>query len=123
MRNSNVGLAMPRKVDGYTRVSVSDKELKTLLTSLGVTTKKALVLKAVVQNPGWKTDAIRNFACCSNVSQAADDANKKLMNFGLMIICTKPSYVAKNAVFHNWYLVQAPIEMLPVKMATNDGRY
>lgn len=117
------GIAMSHKKNGLTPVVLTQKDISSLKSLLGNTTKKALVLDAVANNQGIRTNDIRTFANCSNVPQAAIDANKKLMNHGLMIICVKPSHLAHNAAFHYWYLVQAPIQNISVQLAMNDPRY
>lgn len=116
------GLAMPHKKIGCTPVVLSAKEVAQLLKLLGYTTKKALAFQAIAQKQGIRTDEVRLFANCSNVPNAAIDANKKLMNYGLMLICDKPAHKAYNSGFHFWYLVEAPIQQVPVAMAMNDSR-
>ncbi|MDW6002316.1 hypothetical protein [Vibrio mangrovi] len=87
----------------------------------GLPAKTALVLTAIAKNPGIKTNEIRSLARdCSNVPSLVDDINKKIMNKGLMIIRQEPVGVAPNESFHHWYLVQAPIQDVPVSMSVND---
>ncbi len=120
MASLSKGIAMSHKKNGLTPVVLPKKEILNLKSVLGNTTKKALTFEAVANNQGIRTNDIRDHAFCSNVPQAAIDANKKLMNHGLMIICDKPAHKARNAAFHHWYLVQAPIHNLSVQMASND---
>ncbi|MGO2497762.1 MAG: hypothetical protein ACTH6I_07050 [Vibrio litoralis] len=118
-----VGMAQSTKKHGQTLITLSNQEIQSLLSPLGTNTKKALTFQAIAQQQGIRTDAIRSFANCSNVPQAAIDANKKLMNYGLMLHCVKPPHGAYNSAFHFWYLIQAPIQYLNVEMAVNDGLF
>ncbi len=124
-RSNKVGLAQPTQKNGQnlTLVTLSEKEQNSIAAVLGNDTKKALTFLAVANKQGSRTNEIRMFANCSNVPQAAIDANKKLMNYGLMLVCLKPPHKAYNSAFHFWYLIQAPIMDIPVSMSANDGRY
>ena len=115
------GMAMPKK-NGQTPITLSKGEIKKLLLLLG-NTKKAAVFEAIANNPGIRTDEIRNFANCSNVPALAYQATKKLMNHGLMLECFKPAGVASNAQFHYWYLIKAPMVNVPVTMSVNDPNF
>ncbi|ELA9241755.1 hypothetical protein QUO02_000875 [Vibrio alginolyticus] len=87
----------------------------------GLPAKTALVFAAIAKNPGIKTNEVRSLARdCSNVPSLVEDINKKIMNKGLMIVRQEPLGVAPNESFHHWYLVQAPIQNVPVSMAVND---
>ncbi|MBE8566811.1 hypothetical protein [Vibrio sp. OPT20] len=87
----------------------------------GLPAKTALVLAAIAKNPGIKTNEVRSLARdCSNVPSLVDDINKKIMNKGLMIVRQEPVGVAPNESCHHWYLVEAPIQNVPVGMAVND---
>ncbi len=123
MNDRITGIAMSLKKDGYTPLSLSRKEICNLVSALGNSTKKALVCEAIAHNQGMRTNAIRDYANCSNVPNAAQDANKVLLNHGLMIICVQPPREAYNAGFHYWYLVQAPTQYISVKMAMNDPHF
>ncbi len=90
----------------------------------GKLAKAALVLRAIAQNQGIKTNVIRNLADdCSNPADSIRDINKKLMNKGLMIIRMDPVGVAPNECCHHWFLVEAPNQQVPVKMSSNDPLY
>ncbi|ENM8378397.1 hypothetical protein ND980_15535 [Vibrio diabolicus] len=119
---SVLGMVQSTKKCGSYLVTLSNDEISSISKALGLKYKKTLTFVAVAQKQGIRTDEVRLFADCSNVPQAAIDANKKLMNFGLMLVCDKPTYGASNSGFHYWYLVKAPIMYLPVDMAVNDGR-
>lgn len=123
MTSLNIGLVQPSKKYGQTLITLSNKEIQSLLTPLGTDTKKALTFQAIAQQQGIRTDDIRLFANCSNVPQAAIDANKKLMNYGLMLHCVRPPHGSYNSGFHFWYLIEAPIEYVNVEMAVNDGLF
>lgn len=83
-------------------------------------TKTASVLKVIHNNPGITTDNVRYIASCSNVPDLVHAINKKIMNFGLMIVRIEPVGVPSNAAFHHWYLVYAPVMNISVSMAVND---
>jgi hypothetical protein len=117
-----VGMIRPTKKHGLHLITLTTDEINSISKSLGFKFKKTLTFVAVAQKQGIRTNEIRLFADCSNVPQAAIDANKKLMNFGLMLICEKPSHGVYNSDFHYWYLVEAPIMTIRVGMAVNDGR-
>lgn len=86
--------------------------------------KIALVFLAIARNQGIKTDEIRNLAdSCSNPADSIRDINKKLMNKGLMIVRMDPVGVAPNESCHHWFLVEAPIQQISVKMSSNDPLY
>ncbi|TKF14499.1 hypothetical protein FCV43_19645 [Vibrio genomosp. F6] len=90
----------------------------------GKVAKAALVLCAIAQNQGIKTNEIRNLAdACSNPADSIRDINKKLMNKGLMIIRMDPVGVAPNESCHHWFLIEAPIQQVSVKMSSNDPLY
>ncbi|HHG3093055.1 TPA: hypothetical protein ACPVXD_003263 [Vibrio parahaemolyticus] len=120
-----LGLAQPTLKNGQnlTLVTLTEKEQASIAAVLGNKTKKALTFLAVAKQQGSRTNEIRTFANCSNVPQAAIDANKKLMNYGLMLVCLKPPHAAYNSAFHFWYLIEAPIMNVPISMSSNDGRY
>lgn len=82
--------------------------------------KTALLLKAISDNPLSQTSVLRNMANCANVPDLVALMNKKLMNKGLMVVRMEPVGVARNADFHRWGLIKAPIAQLPVQMAVND---
>ncbi|ANS87900.1 hypothetical protein VSVS12_04200 [Vibrio scophthalmi] len=125
--SSSLATTMPNTSRiGLSLAHVSEKTLDTY--SLwwrkrkgGKLAKAALVLRAIAQNQGIKTDEIRNLAdACSNPAHSIRDINKKLMNKGLMIIRMDPVGVAPNESCHHWFLVEAPIEQIKVHMASND---
>lgn len=120
--SQNVGMIRPTKKHGQHLVTLSNDEIESISKAMGSKYKKTLTFVAVARKQGIRTDEVRLFANCSNVPNAAIDANKKLMNYGLMLHCVKPPHGAYNSGFHFWYLIKAPIMTLPVGMAVNDSR-
>ncbi|MGR5146782.1 hypothetical protein ACQKP8_09590 [Photobacterium alginatilyticum] len=111
-------------VDGLSIVLLSDKEARQFAMLFGKNgnSKTGRTIFTAGTNPGLKSNeiAIEADVVGSYVPSLFKHANTKLMNFGLMLYPVEPAGKPRNADYHTWYLVEAPIEHLPVGMAVND---
>lgn len=111
-------------VDGFSIVSLPEKEVRQLamLFGKGGDSKTGHVFSAIAIIPGLKSDevAIEADAVGSYIPRMCSHATTKLMNHGLMLHCVEPAGKPRNGDYHQWYLVEAPIEYLSVEMAVND---
>ncbi|RJE76797.1 hypothetical protein BGP78_10320 [Pseudoalteromonas sp. MSK9-3] len=100
---------------------LSKLELKKVLSGFGKT-KMRRAIEYVAHHPGELTHTVRSQSECSNISEAFRNANKRLLNVGLLIVCQPQKGKGKTQDVHQWYLIHAPVVKVGVHHASNDPR-
>ncbi|MCF6441054.1 hypothetical protein L1077_16580 [Pseudoalteromonas luteoviolacea] len=100
---------------------LTKSELNKALVGFGKT-KMRNAIEYVASHPGDITHVVRSQSGCSNISEAFRNANKRLLNVGLMVVCKPQKGKGKTQDVHQWYLIHAPIVQVKVQHASNDPR-
>ncbi|MCG7535816.1 hypothetical protein [Pseudoalteromonas sp. OOF1S-7] len=100
---------------------LSESELNKVLIGFGKT-KMRRAIEYVAMHPGELTHIVRSQSGCSNISEAFRNANKRLLNVGLMVVCQPQKGKGRTQDVHHWYLIHAPLVKVKVQHASNDPR-
>ncbi len=79
------------------------------------------VITGIHNNPGILTHNVCGSFYCNNVPDIAQNANPRLLNYGLKLLCTPQEKPNKLTRSHHWWLCRiGEIEIFEVTAAAND---
>ncbi len=79
------------------------------------------VITGIYNNPGILTHNVCGSFYCNNVPDIAQNANPRLLNYGLKLVCTPQDNPSKLTKSYHWWLCNVgEIELFEVGVAAND---